>query len=183
MKNKTAKIFSAGFIAYLLLQVANGLANTYYAVFGCIQLAQSMPSAPDVSAIQGDLLTMVFSGVTVLLSALTYALLAVIAGSALIEKCGTLKGKLHKAWFIPGALYVLQTVLYVSAEFASVFAQPTEYLMTYLANAASNVGQNLVFRIVIAVLYFTLPRVLLENDLFVFKKETTQTQVATTDAE
>ncbi len=183
MKNKTEKIFSAGFIAYLLLQVANGLANTYYAVFGCIQLAQSMPSAPDVSAIQGDLLTMVFSGVTVLLSALTYALLAVIAGSALIEKCGTLKGKLRKMWFVPGALYVLQTLMFIISRFADVFTQPSEYLITVLTSAAIDVGQALVFRAVIALLYFTLPRVLLENDLFVFKKETTQTQVATTDAE
>lgn len=183
MKNKTAKIFSASFIVYLLLQAVSDFTDIVYVVFGCVQLAQGVSLAEDPSVVQGNLTKMILSGATLLLSAVAYALMAAIASSALIEKWGASKGKLHKAWFIPGALYVLQTVLYVSAEFASVFAQPTEYLMTYLANAASNVGQNLVFRIVIAVLYFTLPRVLLENDLFVFKKETTQTQVATTDAE
>lgn len=175
MKTKHTKILAAGFILYLSVQAVTAIANTVSAVFAYVQYTWAAGHAPEMYD-ANILQKMVFSIVTFILSSLACTLLAGIASSSLIEKCGALKEKLQKVWFVPGILFVLQSAVYAVSEIVSAFAQPEEFLPQYLLSAVTGLIAPLLLRAVSAVLYFSLPRVLLENDLFVFKKEKAETE-------
>ena len=96
----------------------------------------------------------------------------VIVSSSLIEKLAPAKAKLLKIRFLPGILYMLQVLLFVASQLASVFLQAQEYLTDHLTLTVLNMLPTLLMRALIAVLVFTLPAVLLENDLPVFKTKT-----------
>ncbi|MBR2413956.1 MAG: hypothetical protein IKB13_05605 [Clostridia bacterium] len=173
MKTKTVKIFSAGFIAYLLAQAVSSAANTVYALSALVQYALAASVAPEhYTNTQGQLVTMLLSAVMFVLGAVVYTLLAVIVSSSLIEKLAPAKAKLQKIRFLPGILYMLQVLLFVASQIASVFLQAQEYLTDHLTLTVLNMLPTLLMRALIAVLVFTLPAVLLENDLTVFKTKT-----------
>lgn len=172
MKTKTAKIFSAGFIAYLLAQAVSSAANTVYAISALAQYAFAASAAPEhYTNAQGQQVTMILSTVMFVLGAVMYTLLAVIVSSSLIEKLSTAKAKLQKIRFLPGTLYVLQILIFAANQITSVFLQAQEYLADYLWLTVLDMIPTLLMRALIAVLVFTLPAVLLENDLLVFKNK------------
>lgn len=179
MKTKHTKIFATGFIVYLCMQTVLEIANIFFAITSYTQYTWAAEYAPEMYDVNAQLQTTVFNIITHVLCSLAFALLVVIASSTLIEKCGSLKEKLQKVWFVPGILFVLQSVIFVISEFVSAFAQPQEFLTQYLLSTLTGLIMPLLIRAVLAVLYFSLPRVLLENDLCVFKKEKTETQSAT----
>lgn len=180
MKTKTAKIFSAAFIAYLFLQAATGIKNAIYAITGLVQYVLGSFASAEVPNMQGTVVTGLINLAVVLISSVAYIILAVIVCSALIEKLGTKKEKLMKIRHLPGILYVLQVVLYIAGQIAYVFTQPQEYFSDILTTSVLNILPILPMRAVIAVLWFTLPAILLANELFVFK---TKTVVEPTDSE
>ncbi len=173
MKTKTVKIFSAGFIAYLLAQAVSSAANTVYAISAISQYLFAASAAPEhYTNTQGQPATLILNIATFVLGTVMYALLTVIVSSSLIEKLAPAKAKLQKIRFLPGILYMLQVLLFVASQLASVFLQAQEYLTDHLTLTVLNMLPTLLMRALIAVLVFTLPAVLLENDLPVFKTKT-----------
>lgn len=174
MKTKTVRILSAAFIVYLFAQTIMAAFNTGYALSAISQYLFAASAAPEYyTNAQGQLATLILNIATFVLGTVMYALLTVIASRSLIEKLGKAKAKakLQKIRYLPGVLYVLQVLLFVASQLASVFLQAQEYLTDHLTLTVLNMLPTLLMRALIAVLVFTLPAVLLENDLSVFRNK------------